>query len=36
LPPEVRKDNFQEVAYRYHRLNAMAEAMRCLRCDYRI
>lgn len=35
LTPEERFDNFREVAYRYHRLNAMAEAMRCLRCDYR-
>lgn len=34
--PEVRVKGFEEVAYRYHRLNAMAEAMRCLRCDYRI
>lgn len=36
LPPEKRKDNFKEVAQRYHRLNAMAEAMRCLRCDFRL
>jgi NADH-quinone oxidoreductase subunit F len=35
LTPEERFNNFREVAYRYHRLNAMAEAMRCLRCDYR-
>ncbi len=36
LPPEERVNNFDEVAFRYHRLNAMAEAMRCLRCDYRL
>ena len=36
LAPNERKDNFKEVAYRYHKLNAMAEAMRCLRCDYRL
>ena len=35
LDPEKRRDNFQEVACGYHRLNAMAESMRCLRCDRR-
>ena len=35
LDPEKRKDNFAEVKQGYHRLNAMAEAMRCLRCDRR-
>jgi NADH-quinone oxidoreductase subunit F len=35
LPPEKRKDNFDEVVLGYHKLNAMAEAMRCLRCDRR-
>jgi NADH-quinone oxidoreductase subunit F len=35
LDPEYRKGNFEEVAQGYHRLNAIAEAMRCLRCDRR-
>jgi NADH-quinone oxidoreductase subunit F len=35
LPPEKRKDCFDEVVIGYHKLNAMAEAMRCLRCDRR-
>ncbi len=35
LAPEKRKDNFDEVILGYHKLNAMAEAMRCLRCDRR-
>jgi len=35
LDPEERKHNFNEVAVGYHKLNAMAEAMRCLRCDRR-
>lgn len=35
LPPDKRKDNFNEVVLGYHKLNAMAEAMRCLRCDRR-
>ncbi len=35
LPPEVRKNNFDEVAVGFHKLNAIAEAMRCLRCDRR-
>jgi len=35
LPADKRKDNFEEVKQGYHRLNAMAEAMRCLRCDRR-
>ena len=33
--PEARKTSFQEVAVGFHRLNAIAEAMRCLRCDRR-
>jgi NADH-quinone oxidoreductase subunit F len=33
--PESRKHSFDEVAQGYHRLNAIAEAMRCLRCDRR-
>ncbi len=35
LDPEDRKKNFQEVAAGFHKLNAIAEAMRCLRCDRR-
>ncbi len=35
LPPEERCDNFDEVCVGFHRLNAIAEAMRCLRCDRR-
>jgi len=35
LPAEKRKDSFDEVVLGYHKLNAMAEAMRCLRCDRR-
>lgn len=32
---DERKGNFEEVSKGFHRLNAMAEAMRCLRCDRR-
>jgi NADH-quinone oxidoreductase subunit F len=35
LSPEKRKNNFDEVVQGYHKLNAVAEAMRCLRCDRR-
>ena len=35
LDAETRKDNFDEVAQGFHKLNAIAEAMRCLRCDKR-
>lgn len=35
LPPEERRNSFDEVAVGFHRLNAIAEAMRCLRCDRR-
>lgn len=35
LDPEKRKDCFCEVAQGYHKLNAIAESMRCLRCDRR-
>ena len=35
LDPAVRKDNFDEVFKGFHKLNAIAEAMRCLRCDRR-
>jgi NADH-quinone oxidoreductase subunit F len=32
---DSRKHSFEEVARGFHRLNAIAEAMRCLRCDRR-
>lgn len=32
---EDRKDSFDEVILGYHKLNAVAEAMRCLHCDRR-
>lgn len=35
LSPDERKDSFDEVILGYHKLNAMAEAMRCLHCDRR-
>lgn len=35
LGPDERKNNFEEVSQGFHRLNAIAEAMRCLRCDRR-
>ena len=35
LEPELRRNNFEEVAVGFHKLNAIAEAMRCLRCDRR-
>jgi len=35
LDPETRKNNFDEVAVGFHKLNAIAESMRCLRCDRR-
>ncbi len=35
LSPEKRKNSFDEVVLGYHKLNAMAEAMRCLHCDRR-
>lgn len=35
LPPKDRSRNFSEVALGFHKLNAIAEAMRCLRCDRR-
>lgn len=35
LDPETRKATFDEVVVGYHRLNAIAESMRCLRCDRR-
>lgn len=35
LNPEDRNCNFDEVAVGFHKLNAIAESMRCLRCDRR-
>ncbi len=35
LDPDARKTSFDEVSQGFHRLNAIAEAMRCLRCDRR-
>jgi len=35
LSPQERCGNCKEVALGFHRLNAYAEAMRCLRCDRR-
>lgn len=35
LEPKKRKDNFDEVVLGYHKLTAMAEAMRCLHCERR-
>jgi NADH-quinone oxidoreductase subunit F len=35
LPPKERSRDFSEVALGFHKLNATAEAMRCLRCDRR-
>ncbi len=35
LDPETRRHTTDEVSLGYHRLNAIAEAMRCLHCDRR-
>jgi NADH-quinone oxidoreductase subunit F len=35
LDIDKRTDSFDEVVLGYHKLNAMAEAMRCLHCDRR-
>lgn len=35
LAPDGRRKGFDEVVTGFHRLNAIAEAMRCLRCDRR-
>jgi len=35
IPLNKRKTTFDEVTIGYHKLNAMAEAMRCLHCDRR-
>jgi NADH-quinone oxidoreductase subunit F len=36
LDPNIRKNNFEEVCSGFHKLNAIAESMRCLRCDRRV
>jgi NADH-quinone oxidoreductase subunit F len=33
--PATRTQNFKEVVVGFHKLNAIAEAMRCLRCDHK-
>ncbi|HBU12851.1 MAG TPA: hydrogenase, partial [Clostridiales bacterium] len=35
LSPEERKDSFAEVMQGFHKINAIAESMRCLHCDRR-
>ena len=35
LPPEVRKQSFAEVVLGFHKINAIAESMRCLHCERR-
>ncbi len=35
LPADRRRDNFDEVSCGFHRLDAMAESLRCLHCDRR-
>ncbi len=35
LAPELRGRSYDEVAQGYHRVDAVAESMRCLRCDRR-
>jgi len=35
LSPEERKDTFAEVVLGFHKINAIAEAMRCLHCERR-
>ncbi len=35
LPASLRSKNFDEVLLGYHKLNAIAESMRCLHCDRR-
>jgi len=35
LAPETRKNTFAEIGKGYHKLKAIAESMRCLRCDRR-
>lgn len=36
LDPKEREGNFDEVRLGYHKLNAIAESMRCLRCSRRL
>ncbi len=35
LDPETRKNSFDEVVIGFHKLNAIAESMRCLHCERR-
>ena len=35
LPPDIRKDTFDEVVLGFHKINAIAESMRCLHCERR-
>ncbi|MCL2039087.1 MAG: FAD-dependent oxidoreductase [Bacteroidetes bacterium] len=35
LSPEIRKQSFAEVVLGFHKINAIAEAMRCLHCERR-
>jgi len=35
LSPEVRKQSFDEVVLGFHKINAIAESMRCLHCERR-
>lgn len=35
LDPQYRKNNFDEVVLGFHKLNAIAESMRCLHCERR-
>jgi NADH-quinone oxidoreductase subunit F len=35
LDPQKRKFNFEEVSMGFHKLNAIAESMRCLQCSKR-
>jgi NADH-quinone oxidoreductase subunit F len=35
MSPEARKQSFVEVATGFHKINAIAESMRCLHCERR-
>jgi len=35
LPAEIRKQSFAEVVKGFHKINAIAESMRCLHCERR-
>lgn len=35
VPPEIRKNSFDEVVLGFHKINAIAESMRCLHCERR-